>query len=55
MRAYSQEPIGDLTKDYLLDRAEALKGKKDEPKAEEEVPTDAPVEPVPTEEPKKDE
>ena len=54
MRAYTQEPIGDLTKDYLLDRAEALKGKKDEPKVEE-VPTDTPVEPIPTEEPKKDE
>jgi hypothetical protein len=54
MRAYTQKPIGDLTKDYLLDRAEALNGKKDEPK-EEEVPTDTPIEPVPTEEPKKDE
>jgi hypothetical protein len=54
MRAYTQEPIGDLTKEYLLDRAEALKGKKEEPKVEE-VPTDTPVEPVPTEEPKKDE
>lgn len=53
MRAYTQEPIGDLTKDYLLDRAEALKGKKDEPK-EEEVPAENPAE-NPTEEPKKDE
>ena len=53
MRAYTQEPIGDLTKDYLLDRAEALKGKKEEPKVEE-VPAETPAE-TPTEEPKKDE
>lgn len=54
MKAYTQEPIGDLTKVYLLDRAEALKGKKEEPKVEEEVPAETPTE-TPTEEPKKDE
>ena len=52
MRAYTQLEIGDLTKNYLLDRAEALKGKKDEPKAEE-IPAETPTE-TPTEEPKKD-
>lgn len=46
LRAYTQEPIGDLTKDYLMDRAEALKGKKDAPKEEET--------PAPTEEQKKE-
>ena len=51
--AYTKTEIGDLTKAYILDRAEALKGKKEEPKVEE-TQTDAPAEPVPTEEPKKD-
>ncbi|CCG54426.1 Protein of unknown function precursor [Flavobacterium indicum GPTSA100-9 = DSM 17447] len=51
LRAYTQEPIGDLTKDYLMDRAEALKGKKDAPKEEE---TPAPTEETPTEEQKKE-
>lgn len=51
--AYTKLEIGDLTKNYILDRAETLKGKKDEPK-EEEVPAETPTE-TPTEEPKKDE
>ena len=55
--AYTKSEIGDLTKNYILDRAEALKGKKEEPKEGiiEPAPTDTPAEPVPTEEPKKDE
>ncbi len=55
--AYTKAEIGDLTKSYILDRAEALKSKKEESKEEviEPAPTDTPVEPVPTEEPKKDE
>lgn len=51
LRAYTQEAIGDLTKDYLMDRAEALKGKKEAPKEEE---TPAPTEETPTEENKKE-
>jgi predicted alpha/beta superfamily hydrolase len=55
--AYTKAEIGDLTKSYILDRAETLKGKKEDPKEEiiESTPTDTPAEPVPTEEPKKDE
>ncbi len=55
--AFTKAEIGDLTKAYILDRAEALKGKKEEPKEEviESTPIDTPAEPVPTEEPKKEE
>lgn len=54
MRAYTQEAIGDLTKDYLLDRAEALKGKKETPKEEAapETPAETPAEEQKTEEKK---
>ena len=50
--AYTKSEIGDLTKNYILDRAEALKSKKEEPPKEtyEVVPEEIPVET-----PKKDE
>jgi len=59
--AFQKEEIGDLTKDMMLDRADALKnslpksdkGKKgnDEPVIEETPPTDIPAETPPTETP----
>lgn len=45
-RAYTQEEIRELTKDYMLNKAEALKGKEDKPT--EEVPAETPTE-TPTE------
>jgi len=47
-RAFTLEPIRELTKDYMLNRAEALKGKEDKPS--EEAPAEVPAE-TPTEEP----
>ena len=47
-RAFTQEPIREITKDFMLNRAEALKGKPDKPT--EEVPAEVPTE-TPTEEP----
>jgi len=54
--AYTKSEIGDLTKNYILDRAEALKSKKEEPKQEieESAPVETPTE-TPAETPKKDE
>jgi hypothetical protein len=54
--AYTKSEIGDLTKNYILDRAEDLKSRKVEPKQEIEelVPVETPTE-TPTEAPKKDE
>ena len=47
-RAFTLEPIRELTKDFMLNRAEALKGKEDKPT--EEAPAEVPAE-TPTEEP----
>jgi hypothetical protein len=47
-RAFTLEPIRELTKDFMLNRAEALKGKEDKPT--EEVPSEAPAE-TPSEQP----
>ena len=47
-KAYTQEEIRELTKDYMLSKAEALKGKDDKPT--EETPAETPAE-TPTEEP----
>ena len=54
--AYTKSEIGDLTKNYILDRAEALKSRKEEPKQEieETTPMETPTE-IPAEAPKKDE
>ncbi|MDP5028188.1 MAG: alpha/beta hydrolase-fold protein [Flavobacterium sp.] len=46
-RAFTLEPIRELTKDFMLNRAEALKGKEDKPT--EEPPVEAPVEDTPAE------
>lgn len=54
--AFNKEDYGDITKDYLMDRADALKGKKDTPK-EETTPTEevAPsAEPTNTDTPKEE-
>jgi hypothetical protein len=47
-RAFTQEAIREITKDFMLNRAEALKGKPDKPT--EDVPAEVPAE-TPTEEP----
>lgn len=47
-KAFTLEPIRELTKDFMLNRAEALKGKPDKPT--EEVPAETPAE-TPTEQP----
>lgn len=47
-KAFPLEPIRELTKDFMLNRAEALKGKEDKPT--EETPAEVPAE-TPTEEP----
>ena len=47
-RAFTLEPIRELTKDFMLNRAEALKGKEDKPT--EEVHSEAPAE-TPSEQP----
>ncbi|WP_396148243.1 alpha/beta hydrolase [Flavobacterium sp.] len=54
--AYSKSEIGDLTKNYILNRAEDLKSRKEEPKQEikETAPVETPTE-TPAEAPKKDE
>ena len=41
-RAYTQEEIRELTKDYMLNKAEALKGKEDKPI--EDAPAETPAE-----------
>lgn len=51
-RAFTLEPIRELTKDFMLNRAEALKGKDDKPT--EDVPAEAPAEETPTEEQKQE-
>lgn len=45
-KAYTQEEIRELTKDYMLSKAEALKGKDDKPTEETpaETPTEEPTE-----------
>jgi predicted alpha/beta superfamily hydrolase len=45
-KAYTQEEIRELTKDYMLSKAEALKGKEDKPTEETpaETPTEEPTE-----------
>lgn len=45
-KAYTQEEIRELTKDYMLSKAEALKGKEDKPteEAPAETPTEEPTE-----------
>jgi uncharacterized protein len=50
-KAFTQQEIGDLTKEYVLNRSEDLKYKKEETKdvPVEEIPAE-----TPTEEPKKD-
>ena len=50
-RAFTQEPIREITKDFMLNRAEALKGKPDKPT--EEAPAEVPAE-TPTEEKKQE-
>ena len=47
-RAFTQEAIREITKDFMMNRAEALKGKPDKPT--EEAPAEVPAE-TPTEEP----
>lgn len=51
-RAFTLEQIRELTKDFMLNRAEALKGKDDKPT--EDVPAEAPAEETPTEEQKQE-
>lgn len=47
-KSFTQEAIREITKDFMLNRAEALKGKEDKPT--EETPAEVPAE-TPTEEP----
>ena len=56
LNAYTKLEIGDLTKNYLLNRADDLKSRKETPKQEidESAPMETPTE-KPTEAPKKDE
>ncbi len=56
LNAYTKLEIGDLTKNYLLNRADDLKSRKETPKQEieEAAPVETPTE-KPTEAPKKDE
>jgi len=52
--AFQKEEIGDLTKDMMLERADALKGElknKKEEAVEEVPPTETPAETPPTETP----
>ena len=46
-KAFTQEAIRELTKDFMLNRAEALKGKEDKPT--EEIPVEVPINDTPTE------
>lgn len=50
-KAFSQEAIREITKDFMMNRAEALKGKPDKPT--EEAPAKVPTE-IPTEEKKQE-